>query len=32
VTPPNVPEPGAMAFLLGSGLTGSLLLVRRRRA
>jgi hypothetical protein len=32
VTPPNVPEPGAMALLLGSGVTGSLLLIRRRRA
>ena len=31
VTPP-VPEPGSMALLVGSGVAGSLLLLRRRRA
>jgi hypothetical protein len=28
----DVPEPGTMALLFGSGVTGSLLLIRRRRA
>jgi hypothetical protein len=32
VQPPPVPEPDSPALLLGSGVTGGLLLIRRRRA
>ena len=28
----DVPEPGTMALMIGSGVAGSLLLIRRRRA
>lgn len=30
-TPPNVPEPGSLAMLLGASVSGSLLLLKRRK-